>query len=166
MLLLPIATQGAPVAPVFDLDDLDGAIGFSYLGEAANDFSGVSHSGRGDVNGDGITDLLIGAYGADPSGLVRAGKTDAVFGGSSIGGGSAISLSALAGSDGFSLVGNEANQFTGWSVENAGDLNNDGIDDILIGSPAASPSGTIVAGKTYPFSDQDTALKALRGEGK
>jgi len=45
-----------------------GADGFQINGEAASDFSGVSVSAAGDVNGDGFDDLLIGALYADPNG--------------------------------------------------------------------------------------------------
>ena len=37
-------------------------------------------SGAGDINGDGIDDLIIGATGADPSGNNRAGESYVVFG--------------------------------------------------------------------------------------
>lgn len=39
--------------------------GFRLDGIDANDISGTSVSGIGDVNGDGLDDLLIGAYKAD-----------------------------------------------------------------------------------------------------
>ena len=37
-------------------------------------------SGAGDVNGDGIDDLIIGAHGADPNGRYDAGASYVVFG--------------------------------------------------------------------------------------
>jgi hypothetical protein len=42
-------------------------------GEAANDYSGSSVSSAGDVNGDGLDDLIVGAYFADPSHKSSAG---------------------------------------------------------------------------------------------
>jgi hypothetical protein len=43
-------------------------------------FSGFSVSSAGDVNGDGLDDLIIGAHQADPSGELAAGKSYVVFG--------------------------------------------------------------------------------------
>ena len=147
--LLPVVTQGAPVAPVFNLDEINGTTGFSYVGAAANDFAGAANAARGDVNGDGIADLIVGAHGADPGGVSRAGRTYVVFGGNGVGGSGALTLSALGVTDGFSMQGSELNQFLGWSVANTGDLNNDGVDEILIGAPDTSPNGSVVAGKIY-----------------
>jgi hypothetical protein len=45
--------------------------GFVIKGESARDHSGYSVSNAGDVNGDGLDDLIIGAYGADPSGKLN-----------------------------------------------------------------------------------------------
>jgi hypothetical protein len=50
-------------------------------GAAAGDGSGISLSGAGDVNGDGIDDLIIGAVGADPNGRAGAGASYVVLGG-------------------------------------------------------------------------------------
>jgi FG-GAP repeat len=49
-------------------------------GAAAGDFSGLSVSGAGDVDGDGIDDLIIGARSADPEGRDYAGISYEVFG--------------------------------------------------------------------------------------
>ena len=51
-----------------DLIDLDGSNGFQINGIDADDYSGSSVSGAGDINGDGIDDVIIGAYMAYPSG--------------------------------------------------------------------------------------------------
>ncbi|OJA03102.1 hypothetical protein BGC33_01685, partial [Bathymodiolus thermophilus thioautotrophic gill symbiont] len=48
--------------------------------ENAWDFSGVSVSSAGDVNGDGLDDLIVGAYQADPNSKNKAGKSYVVFG--------------------------------------------------------------------------------------
>ena len=57
----------------FDLSSLDGTNGFQINGIDPIDYSGYSVSSAGDGNGDGVDDIIIGAYGADPD-----GKQDAV----------------------------------------------------------------------------------------
>ena len=53
-----------------DLASLSATDGFRIDGAATDDFSGGSVSFSGDVNNDGIADMIIGAWGADPNGRV------------------------------------------------------------------------------------------------
>ena len=75
-----------------------------------SDRSGASVSGAGDVNGDGINDLIIGADLADPNGSL-SGESYVVFGSRNIGSSGSFNLSSLAtgnGSTGFVLNGVDA----------------------------------------------------------
>ena len=63
----------------FNLSELDGSNGFVINGIDSGDRSGISVSGAGDINGDGIADLIIGANSADPNG-VDSGESYVVFG--------------------------------------------------------------------------------------
>jgi hypothetical protein len=51
-----------------------GTGGFVINGEATVDQSGASVSSAGDVNGDGLADLIIGAPGGDSPGFVNSGR--------------------------------------------------------------------------------------------
>jgi VCBS repeat-containing protein len=62
-----------------NLASLNGENGFKLAGVAARDATGRSVSSAGDVNGDGFSDLIIGASGADPHGSA-SGVSYVVFG--------------------------------------------------------------------------------------
>jgi hypothetical protein len=128
-----------------DLANL-GSAGFRIDGAASDDFSGYSVASAGDVNGDGFADLIIGARAADPSGRPFAGSSYVVFGQAS--GFSNFDLANL-GSAGFRIDGAAARDFSGSSVASAGDVNRDGFADLIIGAPAADPSGRSDAGSSY-----------------
>ncbi|PZU93160.1 MAG: hypothetical protein DCE90_17065 [Pseudanabaena sp.] len=131
-----------------ELSTLNGFNGFAINGKAAVDYSGVSVSSAGDINGDGLDDLIIGALGADPNGINLAGESYVVFGSRS-GFSSSLELSALNGSNGFAISGKAANDRSGVSVSSAGDINGDGLDDLIIGARIASPNGINFSGESY-----------------
>jgi hypothetical protein len=101
--------------------------------------SGYAVSGAGDVNGDGYDDVVIGAYGANPHGT-QSGESYVVYGGSSLG--SVVELSGLDGTDGFTVRGVDQGDFSGKSLAAAGDVDDDGWDDLIIGAPRADPHGS------------------------
>lgn len=140
-----------------NLSALDGGNGFSLNGEAANDGSGYSVSGAGDINDDGLDDLIIGAWGADSNGI-DSGKSYVVFG-STQAFPANVELSSLDGSNGFSLSGEKDTDFSGWSVSGAGDVNGDGIDDLIVGAFNAAPNGNS-SGKAYVVYGQNGDFSA------
>ena len=135
---------------VFELSSLaagDGTNGFVLNGIDADDRSGLPVAGAGDVNGDGVDDVIIGAYRADPNGKGYAGESYVVFG-TRDGVPASLDLSALDGTNGFVLNGLDPGDFSGISVAGAGDVNGDGVDDLIIGAPNADPNGNS-SGESY-----------------
>ena len=136
------------------LSSLTGSNGFRIDGVAASDRSGFSVSAAGDINGDGLADLIVGALGADPNGS-ESGSSYVVFG-KSTGFTATLALSSLNGSNGFRLDGVAANDFSGYSVSAAGDINGDGIDDLIVGAKGADPNGNSFSGSSYVVFGRNT----------
>ncbi len=131
-----------------ELSSLNGTNGFVINGIDILDFSGISVSNAGDVNGDGVDDMIIGAFNADPNGALLSGESYVVFGGANVSAGGTIELSSLNGANGFVINGIETGDLSGVSVSTAGDVNVDGVDDIIIGAIGADPNGTN-SGESY-----------------
>jgi Ca2+-binding RTX toxin-like protein len=129
-----------------NLSTLDGSNGFRLDGVAAFDYSGISVSDAGDVNGDGYDDLIVGAYCVHASGA-QSGASYVVFGKAS-GFAAATNLSTLDGSNGFRLEGETTGDFLGRAVSAAGDVNGDGFDDVIVGASRAEPNGDL-SGASY-----------------
>lgn len=127
-----------------DLSNL-GDRGFRIDGIDASDLFGKNVSGAGDVNGDGLADLIIGAKGGDPGGVNRAGESYLVFGKSDS---ATVDLGNLS-SGGFRIDGIDANDESGYSFSGAGDVNGDGLADLIIGAWRADPGKRSNAGESY-----------------
>ena len=114
----------------------------SFLGENAEDNSGFSVTGAGDVNGDGYDDILIGAYG-DLYNRLFTGRTYLIFGKSA---GWSMDTNLSASDASFRAEKTEDRKYN--SFAGGGDVNGDGFDDIMIGVQT-NGDGSYNAGQTY-----------------
>ncbi len=116
---------------------------YTFTGEALDDVFGMSVSGAGDVNDDGFDDLIIGAPGNDAAGLFA---------------GRAYVYSGMDGSLLYMFTGATDHDFFGTTVSGAGDVNNDGYDDLIIGASQATGIWSWGAGIAYVYSGADGSL--------
>src|SRR5262245_58802383 len=149
--------------------------GFFIHGQDGGDVSGRSVS-SGDVNGDGFDDLIIGAFGGDGPGNTRpsAGDSYVVFGHAGAFAAEIDLAVVAAGIGGFVIHGQEINDFSGYSVSSAGDINGDGFDDVLIGADEADGPGNtranagdsyVVFGKASGFAAEIDLAAVAAGTG-
>ena len=130
-----------------DITALDGSNGFIIHGVIPGGIYGSEVSTAGDVNGDGVDDILIGDYKAFSGPNAMAGKSYVIFGGTS-GFSSSLQLTSLNGSNGFSINGIDAGDQSGFSLHGGGDFNRDGLSDLIIGAVGGNPNGTY-SGESY-----------------
>ncbi|MES2791000.1 MAG: Calx-beta domain-containing protein [Planctomycetota bacterium] len=127
--------------------------GITINGIDASDVSGRAVAGIGDFNGDGYDDVLIGAVSGDGVGNAKSnsGESYVVFGRADWSAMPTLELSTLDGTNGIILYGVDANDYSGWAVSAAGDVNGDGFNDLMIGSYFAAGIGNTKAGsgETY-----------------
>lgn len=123
-------------ASSYDLGNLDAADGIALSGSIAGGLVGLAAAGVGDVSGDGIDDVLIG--GANTSG---EGRAFLVFGGAGI---ADLDLETLDGTNGYIFANISTDLITpAISAAGLGDVNNDGINDIVL----AQPDGNVGEGQ-------------------
>lgn len=120
----------------------DGSLLRTLSGEFSNDLFGVSVANVGDLNGDGRAELLIGASFTD-------------FNASNAG--SAYLFSGIDGSLLYRLDGSTVGGNFGTSVNSAGDVNGDGVSDLIVGARNDATAGG-ATGSAYVFSGSDGAL--------
>ena len=128
-----------------------GRDGFRITGAAGDDRAGVAVAGAGDVNGDGLDDVLVGADLADNNGRSDSGSAYVVFGRRAA---DNVDLADL-GEAGFRIDGAASSDEAGASVAAAGDMNGDGLDDLLVGAPGGGL--LFSAGAAYVVFGQETS---------
>ena len=135
-----------------DVTTLNGANGFAVPGIEAGGQLGAGATGAGDINNDGIPDLIIPAPAPFPS-LSAEGMAYVIFGSTSFS--STIDLATLSGSDGFSIITTDTGANLGESAAGIGDFNGDNIDDLFIaasyideGNLTSDGTGYIIFGNT------------------
>ena len=121
----------------FNVSALNGSNGFKVLAPSG-DQRRVEFD-TADVNGDGIDDLIMGMRYVDVA-ASNAGAIYVVYG-KTTGFGSTLSVGDVTGANGFRITGVATNDTFGNDVSNAGDVNGDGFDDIIIGAPYADDGG-------------------------
>jgi len=123
--------EGGPKA----LKSLVPAGGFVLTGFASSLPPGQSRLGpAGDLNGDGIAEIVIGERDATYAGRNQCGGARVLTSRSGAG---------VTGADRFTVHGALPRDTAGSSVSSGGDMNGDGFDELVIGAPFADPNGSL-----------------------
>ena len=149
---------------VLDMMNLAPAAGFIIQGVLDSGTLGISVAGAGDINGDGLDDLIAGAHDQEPpsggfvnAGPIRPGEAYIIYGktgngtqfGTEVESRQVLDIAGgLAPTDGFILQGKVHADILGGSVSGAGDINGDGYDDLIVGAREGDDGG-FNAGEAY-----------------
>ena len=125
-------------------------------GQDFADIFGHSVASAGDFNGDGLDDVIVGAYGDNNNGT-SSGRAFIFFGRNPTG---QLSLRADANAD-VILDGQSAGDRFGFSVASAGDFNGDGLDDVIVGAWLDSNNGQTSSGSAFIFFGQNPVSQLI-----
>lgn len=149
---------GANLPPVIAAASLNGTNGLRINGAQSNDSLGESIAGKGDINGDGIHDIAMGAYGAPGGAYVGAvyilfGSTSPYL--------SPLSANALNGQNGLRVTGSASGSIgNAASIGFSRNLIDSSVDDLVIGARGltANQSGLyLMPGRTTSFAASEPA---------
>ncbi|MGZ8634225.1 MAG: hypothetical protein ACXWZZ_10300 [Solirubrobacteraceae bacterium] len=183
LMVMALALVAGPAATVAAASTVDvrARAALVLTGERRSDLAGASVAAAGDVNGDARGDVIVGAPLADPRGRRDAGSAYVVFGGAR----GRVGLGAL-GARGFRIDGavprprtfhpgaNPLSSGAGDVVAAAGDVNGDGLADVLVsgrtGDTVLLPSAVFVIFGKRDAAPVDLASLgaggfAIRGDG-
>jgi hypothetical protein len=118
------ALDSAPVSVTITAADSVSAANYVFDGQTDNDWLGYAVAGPGDMNGDGVPDLAVGAF----NNGAGAGQVQ-VFSGANGG--------VL-----FGLTGQAPGDFFGRAIAAAGDVDADGVADLIIGAHGNATTAT------------------------
>jgi hypothetical protein len=146
-----------------ELSNIQAGIGgFVINGGTYFGLSGNSVSGAGDINGDGLADVIVGVPLANPNGGF-SGSSFLVFGKADT---AAVELSSVrSGAGGFVINGAASADVSGFTVSGAGDVNGDGRGDLLVSARQADPNGAGSGASYVVFGKADTATVQLGSVG-
>jgi hypothetical protein len=136
---------GASLPPTLALSTLTGTQGMRIPAVTTGTTFGTA-AAAGDVNGDGIADIVVTAPGARSS-STNTGQGFVIFGSSTLP--ATFDLSTLNGSNGFSISATDLSSEPNGDSVAVGDLNHDGFAEVAIGSRQAFPNGLSDAGTVY-----------------
>ena len=141
--------QAQPLSSTLDLASLMATQGLLIQGAKGAGNAGSSVSGAGDVNGDGISDVIVAARWASPVGRKGTGTAYVIYG--SRNRRATLDLNdTLDTTQGMLIEGVGSMDYDPLEcVSGAGDLNGDGISDMVVGSPWASPLNRTSPGAAY-----------------
>jgi hypothetical protein len=111
--------------------EVTGSTGYEKLGRSV--------AGAGDLNGDGYADFMAGIPGGYPAGRVEV-------------------YSGIDGQILHTLEGTVGGGYFGMSVANAGDVDDDGVPDIIVGAPSYYPGASAPKGHVQVFSGADGSV--------
>ncbi|MCC7265024.1 MAG: DUF642 domain-containing protein [Candidatus Latescibacteria bacterium] len=134
----------------------DGTYGFRVALPAGADM--VSVDTAGDINGDGFDDFAINTRTHPENSWYAVGVAYIVYGGRDFG--ASLDLENLDGSNGFRITGDPNALGLGVSVSGAGDLNGDGLDDLVVSDQKSWSSG-----HAYVIYGQNTSASLMGDAG-
>ncbi len=134
---------GADAGRIYVYDGATGAELFRATGPGGGAWLGHDATGAGDVNGDGVPDVIAGAPDLANGGTGRV----IIYSGASAGAGVALhTFFGAAAGDQFGLV-----------VTGDGDFNGDDVSDVAVGAPGSDAAG-VDSGRVYIYSGADFSL--------